>query len=144
MFTICLQFVHTLFTTNIYNVLKDKGKGVLEKSTKGKCNMRKYIELNNRTFEVKKLKGEVRPLEYRTLDDCYAKSSSFKRYIYNDWDNWLVELANCRHSDYGYGPITVLSYNAMIFTLGAEVYNNDNKLIGYLYITKTRQEFWSV
>ena len=27
MFTICLQFGHTLFTTDRYNVLKDKGKG---------------------------------------------------------------------------------------------------------------------
>nr|DAJ70680.1 MAG TPA: hypothetical protein [Caudoviricetes sp.] len=34
MFTICLQFVHTQFTSDPYNVLKDKGKGYL-KSTKG-------------------------------------------------------------------------------------------------------------
>ena len=104
--------------------------------------MKRYIELNNRTFEVKKLKGEVHPLEYRTLDDCYAKPSSLKREIYDDWGNWLVELANCGHSGYGYGLFTVLSYNAMFFTLGAEVYNKAGNLIGYLYITKTRQEFW--
>ena len=27
MFTICLQFGHTLFTSDLYNVLEDKGKG---------------------------------------------------------------------------------------------------------------------
>ena len=27
MFTICLHFGHTLFTADLYNVLKDKGKG---------------------------------------------------------------------------------------------------------------------
>ena len=106
--------------------------------------MKQYIELNNRTFEVKKLKGEVHPLEYRTLDDCYVKPSSLKRGIYDDWDKWLVELANCGQSGYGYGLFTVLSYNTMMFTLGAEVYNKVGELIGYLYITKARQEFWSV
>ena len=106
--------------------------------------MKQYIELNNRTFEVKKLKGEVRPLEYRTLDDCYVKPSSLKRDIYDDWDNWLVELANCGQSDYGYGLFTVLSYNTMMFTLAAEVYNKVGELIGYLYITKTRHEFWTI
>ena len=35
MFTICLQFGHTLFTTDLYNVLKDKGKGHSEESAKG-------------------------------------------------------------------------------------------------------------
>nr|DAQ55569.1 MAG TPA: hypothetical protein [Caudoviricetes sp.] len=29
MFTNCLHFRHTLFTTNYYNVFKDKGKGYL-------------------------------------------------------------------------------------------------------------------
>nr|DAV45779.1 MAG TPA: hypothetical protein [Caudoviricetes sp.] len=35
MFTICLQFIHTLFTTDRYNVLKDKGKGYSKESIKG-------------------------------------------------------------------------------------------------------------
>lgn len=104
--------------------------------------MKRYIELNNKTFEVKKLKGEVHPLEYRTLDDCYDKPSSLKRDIYGDWHNWLVELANCGQTEYGYGLFTVSSFNCMFFTLSAEVYNKVGKLIGYLYITKTRQELW--
>lgn len=33
MFTICLHFGHTLFTTGRYNVLKDKGKGYSNKVT---------------------------------------------------------------------------------------------------------------
>ena len=35
MFIICLHFGHTLFTTDLYNVLKDKGKGYLKESAKG-------------------------------------------------------------------------------------------------------------
>lgn len=106
--------------------------------------MKHYIELNNRFFEVKKLKGKVHPLEYRSLDDCYNKPSALKRDIYNDWCKWLVEFAFDESSDYEYGILTVLSYNCMIFTLGAEVYNKKGELIGYLYITKTRQELWTV
>lgn len=103
--------------------------------------MKHYVELNNRTFEVKKLKGKPQTLEYRSLDDCYKKPSALKRDIYNDWYKWLAynELSN-----YEYGILTVLSYNSMIFTLGAEVYNKKGELIGYLYITKTRQELWLV
>ena len=106
--------------------------------------MKQYIELNNRTFEVKKIKGKVCPFEYRTLDDCYVKPSSLKEDIYDDWNKWIVELANCGQSGYGYGLFTVLSYNTMMFTLGAEVYDKVGELIGYLYITKTRQEFWTI
>lgn len=43
--------------------------------------MKHYIELNNRTFEVKKLKGKVQPLEYRYLYDCYNKPSQLKKDI---------------------------------------------------------------
>lgn len=143
MFTICLQFGHTLFTTDLYNVLKDKGKGYTIEVPKV-YNMKHYIELNNRTFEVKKLKGKVQPLEYRSLYDCYNKPSSLKKDIYSDWYKWLVELTFDESSDYGYGILTVLSYNCMIFTLGAEVYNKKCELIGYLYISKTRQELWTV
>lgn len=35
MFTICLQFGNTLFITDPYNVLKDKGKGYSIKSANG-------------------------------------------------------------------------------------------------------------
>lgn len=74
MFTICLHFVHTLFTTDRYNVLKDKGKGYSKRVLKV-YSMKQYIKLNSETFEV---------------------------------------------------------------------YNKLGELIGQLYITKTRQEFWTV
>lgn len=106
--------------------------------------MKQYIELNNRTFEMKKLKSEVHDLKYRTLNDCYVKPSLIKREIYDDWYKWLTELKDEANSDYGFGRLTILSYNVMFFTIGIEVYNNVDELIGYLYITKTRQEFWTV
>lgn len=76
--------------------------------------MKQYIKLNSETFEVKKLKYEPEHLDYKTLEDCYTNPSKIKRAIYNDWLEWL------------------------------EVYNKLGELIGQLYITKTRQEFWTV
>ena len=105
--------------------------------------MKKYIELNNETFEVKKVKGELHPLEYKTLVDCYNKPSDIKRSIWSQWIEWLVQLDKNAIGMY-FGSLTVVSYNCMMFTLGCNVYNNDNKLIGHLYITKTRQEFWTI
>ena len=105
--------------------------------------MRKYIELNNKTFKVIKVKGKLRPFRFRTLTDCYAKPSNVKLSIYSDWADWLIELNNIS-TDIWFNPMTVLSYNIRVFTLGCDVYNNKNQLIGQLYITKTRQEYWTV
>ena len=105
--------------------------------------MEHYIELNNRTFEVKKVKSKLRPLRFRALTDCYTRPSKAKLEIYSDWVDWLIELNNMS-TDMWYNPMCVLSYNNMMFTLGCDVYNNKNQLIGQLYISKTRQEFWKV
>ncbi len=105
--------------------------------------MRKYIELNNKTFEIKKVKGNSHPLRLRDLSDCYKKPSVFKQSIYSDWATWVIEL-NKIATDMHFQPMTVVSYNSMMFTLGCDVYNNEYQLIGQLYITKTRQEFWTV
>ena len=105
--------------------------------------MKQYIKLNSETFEVKKLKYEPEHLGYKTLKDCYVNPSKIKRVIYNDWLEWLNELNLDNSTDYEFGYLTVLSYNFNIFTLGVEVYKL-GELIGHLYITKTRQEFWTV
>ena len=105
--------------------------------------MKRYIELNNETFEVKKVKGELHPLEYRTLVDCYNKPSEIKRSIWKQWVDWILQLDR-NSTDMWFGSLTVVSYNCMMFTLGCNVYNNDDELIGQLYITKTRHEFWTV
>lgn len=69
--------------------------------------MKQYIKLNNETFEVIKVKGELYPIrKVRGLGDCY---------------------------------------NCMMFTLLINVYDSStDKFIGQLYITKTRQEFWTI
>lgn len=100
--------------------------------------------MNSETFEVKKLKYEQKHLDYRTLEDCYDHPSKIKRVIYNDWLEWLDELILDNPTDYKFGQLTVLSYNCYTFILGVEVYNKLGELIGHLYITKTRQEFWTV
>lgn len=105
--------------------------------------MKKYIKLNNETFEVKKVKGVLHPLNYRALVDCYKKPSKTKKQIYKNWTDWLIQLDK-NATDMWLGSLTIISYNCMMFTLGCNVYNSDNKLIGHLYITKTRQEFWTI
>ena len=104
--------------------------------------MKQFIELNNETFEMKELKYEPGYLEYKTLDDCYSKFSEAKRSVYYNWVEWRDELDSDNSTDYVFGRMTILSYNVYMFTLAAEVYNKIGELIGYLYITKTRQEFW--
>ena len=142
MFTICLQFGHTLFTTDLYNVLKDKGKGYSKRVPKV-YNMKKYIELNNETFEIKKVKGKLHPIaQVRGLGDCYAKPSSAKYGMYNDWLKWYLDC-KMNLSLYRLRLFTINSYNTMMFTLSIDVHDRaTDEFIGQLYITKTRHEFW--
>lgn len=142
MFTICLQFGHTLFTTDLYNVLKDKGKGY-SKRVLMVYSMKKYVELNNETFEVKKVKGELYPMkEVRTLEDCYARPSDAKKAIYNDWFNWYLTVDSPL---YEIVNMSIQSYNVNMFTIRMDVFNvKTHEFIGYIYITKTRQEFWTI
>lgn len=106
--------------------------------------MRRYIELNNETFEIKKVKGELHPITViRGLGNCYAKPSKVKRIIYNKWLNWYM---NCKFNQiYSLRHFTIDSFNVNMFTLKIDVYDRTNgKFIGQLYITKTRQEFWTI
>ena len=47
--------------------------------------MKQYVKLNNETYEVKKVKGELLPLEYRSLFDCYNRPSDIKQSIWKQW-----------------------------------------------------------
>ena len=105
--------------------------------------MKKYIELNNEIFEIKKAKGELHPIkEVRTLTDCYAKPSSIKKAIYNDWFNWYLSVESPK---YQIVNMTINSYNVNMFTIRMDVFDAKTyEFIGCLYITKTRQEFWTI
>ena len=105
--------------------------------------MKKTIKLNNETFVVKKVKGELRPLEYRSLFDCYNRPSDIKQYIWNQWIDWSLQFDE-NATDLWLGALTVVSYNCRMISLGCNVYNRHYEFIGYLYITKTRQEFWTI
>ena len=142
MFTICLQFGHTLFTTDLYNVLKDKGKGYLKRVPKV-YSMKKYIELNNVNLEVQKVKGELHPMkEVRTLSDCYARPSEVKKEIYEQWFDWYLTVESPK---YQIVNMSIQSYNVNVFTIRMDVFDTKTyEFIGYIYITKTRQEFWTV
>lgn len=139
MFTICLQFGHTLFTTDLYNVLKDKGREYSKRVLKV-IEMKRYIKLNNETFEVKKAKGELHPMkEVRTLEDCYAKPSAIKKAIWNEWFNWYLSVES---PEYQIVNMSIQSYNVNMFTIRMDVFDPKNRFIGYIYISKTRHEFW--
>ena len=140
MFIICLQIGHTLFTTDLYNVLKDKGKGYLNRVLKVIV-MERYIELNNETFKVRHFKGELPPIkQVRTLTDCYARPSEDKKQIYNYWYNWHL---NVDSADYQIVNMTIQSYNAFTFTIRMTVLDKKTyNFIGCIYITKTSHEFW--
>ena len=105
--------------------------------------MKRYIELNNETFVVKKAKGELHPIkEVRTLTDCYAKPSAIKQSIYNDWFNWYLSVENPK---YQIVNMSIYTYNVNMFTIRMDVFDTKTyEFIGCLYITKTRQEFWTI
>ena len=143
MFTICLHFGYTLFTTDRYNVLKDKGKGYLKRVLKV-LNMKKYLQLNNEDFVIKEAKGKLYPnKQVRFLSDCYANPSTIKQAIYDSWSSWIKEV-NLNDGRYILKHMTVESYNCMIFTLSIDVYNLTGHLVGKIFITKTRREFWTI
>jgi len=103
--------------------------------------MKRCIELNNETFKVRHFKGELHPIKnVRTLADCYAKPSSIKHDIYNYWFKWYMRVSD----KYILKHFTINSYNVNMFTLACDVYNMENELIGQIYITKTKQEFWTI
>ena len=103
--------------------------------------MKQYIELNKESFELKKVKGELYPItQVRCLDDCYAKPSNAKRAIYNYWLGWYMKEDN----NFILKHFSINSYNVNMFTLICDVYNTDNVFLGHIYISKTRQEFWTI
>ena len=103
--------------------------------------MNKTIKLNNESFVVKKAKGDLHPItQVRDLGACYAKPSPAKCRIYNYWLRWYMFDSE----QYILKHFTINSYNANMFTLLIDVYDITNKFIGQFYITKSRQEFWTV
>lgn len=106
--------------------------------------MKKYLQLNNEDFVIKEAKGKLYPnKQVRLLSECYAKPSIIKQAIYNSWVKWVNEV-NFNDDKYILKHITIESYNCMIFTLSIDVYNLIGQLIGKIFITKTRQEFWTI
>lgn len=106
--------------------------------------MKRYIELNNEYFVLKQAKGILHPnKQVRLLSDCYAKPSLVKQAIFDNWVEWVKQV-NIDNEKYILKHLTIESYNCMIFTLSIDVYNLTSQLVGKLYITKTRHEFWTI
>lgn len=104
--------------------------------------MKRYLQLNNEDFVIKEAKGELYPnKQVRLLSDCYAKPSILKTSCFDGWVDWVKQV-NLDSPNYILKHLTIESYNCMTFTLSIDVYNPTGYLVGKLYITKTRQEFW--
>ena len=102
--------------------------------------MKKEVIINDRAFTLKKAKVELRPnFITRNLYECYEKPSITKQSIYNDWLDWYMEEDN----NFILKHFSVNSYNVNMFTLRCDVYGMDNKFLGCIYISKTRNEFWT-
>lgn len=107
-------------------------------------NMKRYLQLNNENFVIKQAKGDLHPnKQVRLLSDCYAKPSLIKQAIFDSWGDWIKEV-NINDDKYILKHLTIESYNCMMFTLSIDVYNLTSHLVGKIYITKTRQEFWTI
>lgn len=105
--------------------------------------MKRYIQLNNEDFVIK-AKGILVPnKQVRFLSDCYAKPSLAKQAIFDRWVEWVKQV-NLDNEKYILKHLTIQGYNCMIFTLSIDVYNLTSQLVGKLYITKTRHEFWTI
>ena len=106
--------------------------------------MKRYIQLNNVDFVIKQAKGILHPnKQVRLLSVCYMKPSLVKQAIFDSWVEW-VKKVNLSNEKYILKHLTIESYNCMIFTLSIDVYNLTSQLVGKLYITKTRHEFWTI
>ena len=77
--------------------------------------MKRYIQLNNEDFVIKQA-------------------------IFDSWVEWAKQV----NEKYTLKHLTIESYNRMMFTLSIDVYNLTSQLVGKLYITKTRHEFWTI
>lgn len=81
-------------------------------------------------------------VEVRTLEDCYATPSAIKKAIWNEWFNWYLSVESPK---YQIVNMSIQSYNVNMFTIRMDVFDAKTyEFIGYIYITKTRQEFWTI
>ena len=102
---------------------------------KGGIMTKTYRVIQGRSFEVKKVSGDMlnymadRVIKgYQLLHDCYDRPSEAKRDIYNDWMTWAGNI----YTMYSFG---ITSYNTSCFTLGGVIEKSDGKL-EVLRITK--------
>ena len=100
--------------------------------------MKKYIRINNETFEVKKTIADFdySKIASKTLDSCYDRPSYTKERIWDFWSQWFNELGT-----FYYG---IKSYNCMMFTIEGVAYVPELDTDCYIYITKTRQEVYPI
>ena len=101
--------------------------------------MKKEVIINGRAFALKKVKGELHPkFATRDLFECYAKPSTIKQSIYDNWFEWYMG----EDDNYILKHFSINSYNVNMFTLRCDVYDMGENFIGQIYISKTRHELW--
>ncbi len=97
--------------------------------------MKKYIKIEDISFEVKNNLNIKKDYELKILESCYNNCSDTKEYVYNEW----LKFSRLHNSGYYYG---VASYNSMIFTFDAMIEFEDKKY--YIHITPTHNYIMEV
>ena len=82
-------------------------------------------------------------IRYMHINECYKNCSNIKREIFDECELLAISIRDLLFDLLGDNCIMhtgVCSYNAMMFTFGANFYSAKGQLIAALYITKTRTE----
>lgn len=96
---------------------------------------KQYMILGGIAFQLLKPSSYI-PTCKGQLEDCYSRPSSRKKSIYDSWWKWSKSIP-------GTVEMWVSSYNTNFFTLGGEIWVNENNHFAF-YITYKHQEVWSV
>ena len=79
-------------------------------------------------------------MQYGIYMNVTKKPSIAKQSIYDGWLEWYKEENN----NFILKHFGISSYNFNMFTLKCDVYDRSENFIGQIYITKTKQEFWTI
>lgn len=97
----------------------------------------KSITINGKNFELGKpyTNMDVPRFSMRDIDDVYARPSTRKRVIFDNWLNWFVD------ND---GYCGIKSYNSNFFTIEGVVVDNETRKRYYCYITYAHNRAYEI
>ena len=79
----------------------------------------------------------------RSLWDCYDRPSEIKESIWDNWRYWMHD-SNVNENEYSVQYMQVSSYNSMMFTIDALVFDKQDYIKYFLHITPTHNYAYPV